>query len=73
MCEFVSWKEYQGKLYYLDNDKLNTKDGRSLVKYLKDNNSLHDLCGHGAIERYYPELKESYLEFPFSCRQDRLY
>ena len=56
MCEFVSWKEYDGKLYYLDNDKLNTKDGRALIKFLKDENSLCDLCGHGAIERYYPEI-----------------
>ena len=56
MCEFVSWKEYNGKLYYLDNDKLNTKDGWALIKFLKDKKSLCDLCGHGAIERYYPEI-----------------
>ena len=57
MCEFVSWIEHDGELFYLDNDKLDTKDGRALVKYLKDNNSLKDMCGHGAIRRYYPELK----------------
>ena len=62
MCEFVSWKKYKENLYYLDNDKLNTKDGRDLLKYLKDNNSLYDICGHGAIEKYYPELKDKLVD-----------
>jgi len=57
MCEFISWKEYKGKNYFLTNADLDTKEGRKLLKYLKDNNSMCDLCGHGAIEGYYPELK----------------
>jgi hypothetical protein len=53
MCDFVSWKEYEGKAYFLTNSDLETKEGRKLLKPgVKD-----DLCGHGAIENYYSELK----------------
>ena len=43
MCEFISWKEYKGKNYFLTNADLDTKEGRKLLKYLKDNNSMCDL------------------------------
>jgi len=53
MCEFVSWIEFEGKEYFLVNADLETKEGKKLllppVKV--------DLCGHGAILSYYPELK----------------
>ena len=53
MCQFISWKEYKGKAYFLTNADLNTKQGKELLKdEYKD-----DICGHGAIEHYYPELK----------------
>ena len=54
MCEFVSWIEYDDEVYFLDNDKLNTKEGRSLLKI---EGMEQDICGHGAIVEYYPELK----------------
>ena len=57
MCQFVSWIEEDKEVYYLDNNSLMTKEGKKLLKYLKDNNSLCDLQGHGALRRYYPELK----------------
>ena len=53
MCEFVSWKEYDGHVYFLQNSDLETKEGRKLLKA----DVIADLCGHGAIESYYPELK----------------
>ena len=31
MCNFLSWIEYKDNLYYLDNTKLNTKEGRDLI------------------------------------------
>lgn len=53
MCEFISWKEHEGKNYFLTNADLETKDGAKLLK----SDVKADLCGHGAIENYYPELK----------------
>ena len=53
MCEFISWIEYDGHEYFLKNNDLETKEGMKLLKSdVKD-----DLCGHGAILAYYPELK----------------
>ena len=53
MCEFISWKSFEGKNYFLTNDDLNTKEGEKLLKP----EVIADLCGHGAIESYYFELK----------------
>ena len=53
MCEFISWKSYEGKNYYLTNEDLETKAGKELLKP----EFVADICGHGAIEHYYPELK----------------
>ena len=54
MCHFVSWIELNGKEYFLTNAELETKEGNKLLKSdVKD-----DLCGHGAILAYYPELKD---------------
>ena len=53
MCEFVSWKEYEGKNYFLTNANLDTKEGKALLK----DEYRADIEGHGAIEHYYPELK----------------
>ena len=54
MCHFISWIEYKDEVYFLDDTKLNTKEGRELLKAeYKD-----DLLGHGAIRHYYPELKD---------------
>jgi len=53
MCQFVSWKKYENKAYFLTNSDLDTKEGKKLLNAeVKD-----DLCGHGAIESFYPELK----------------
>ena len=52
MCEFASWKVYKGKVYFLTDADLNTKEGKKLLKP----EVIDDLSGHGAIENYYPEL-----------------
>ena len=57
MCEFVSWIEYEGHEYFLKNSDLETKEGRRLLK----SDVRDDLCGHGAIRSYYPELKDKGL------------
>ena len=53
MCQFISWKCFGGKNYFLTNEDLDTKEGKKLLKP----DVVDDLCGHGAIEHYYPELK----------------
>ena len=53
MCEFASWKVYNKKVYFLKDLDLNTREGRKLL----DKTVIADLCGHGAIESFYPELK----------------
>jgi len=53
MCQFVSWVEYEGKEYFLTNSDIETKEGSKLLK----SDVRDDLCGHGAILSYYPELK----------------
>jgi len=53
MCQFISWKEYQKEVYFLTNADLDTKAGKELL----EPEYVSDLCGHGAIEHYYPELK----------------
>ena len=39
MCHFISWIEFNGSVYFLDDNKLNTKEGRQLLKteYIADN------------------------------------
>jgi hypothetical protein len=52
LCEFISWIELDGHEYFLTNADLETKAGKKLLlSDVKD-----DLCGHGAILSYYPEL-----------------
>ena len=52
MCHFISWIELNKEIYFLDDLKLNTKEGRKLLNAeYKD-----DILGHGAIRHYYPEL-----------------
>ena len=57
MCEFISWIEYKDNIYFMDDTKLNTKEGRELIKYL-GNQYADDIKGHGAIRHYYPEIKD---------------
>jgi len=54
MCEFASWIEYKGRVYFLVNGDLETTEGKKLLAP----DVIADLCGHGAIEAYYPELKD---------------
>jgi len=53
MCQFVSWKKHENKVYFLTNSDLETKEGKKLLKA----EVIDDLCGHGVIESFYPELK----------------
>jgi hypothetical protein len=43
MCEFVSWIEFEGEIFYLNNQKLKTKKGKELIKYLVDR-FKYDIC-----------------------------
>ena len=52
MCEFISWTEYKGKLYYLTNYELNMRPGIEFKKKLH-NNFYGDIVGHGAIKGYF--------------------
>jgi hypothetical protein len=52
MCDFISWIEKDGKIYYLDKHCLLTKEGKELRKYLGDHFE-NDIKGHGAIDRYW--------------------
>jgi len=52
MCEFLSWTEYKGKLYYLTDFELNTRDGEKLKKKL-DYAFYEEIKGHGAIKEYF--------------------
>jgi hypothetical protein len=53
MCQYASWKEYEGQAYFLTNADLETKEGKNLLAP----DYIVDIKGHGAIEHYYPELK----------------
>ena len=53
MCNFVSWIRFEKKIYFLQNEDLDTKDGLKLL--IPD--VVADLCGHGALRSFYPELK----------------
>ena len=50
MCHFISWIEYEKKLYYIEDKDLDTKEGKELIAYCKNSD---DLMGHGAIRKYY--------------------
>ena len=50
MCEFLSWKEYQGEILFLTDEIIAPR----LEDYKKFNPGWRDdLCGHGAIEWYH--------------------
>ena len=54
MCNFVSWKDVNGKLYYLTGADKTTKEGRSLIKEKYFGNEYHeDIKGHGAVSIYW--------------------
>jgi hypothetical protein len=52
MCEFISWIEYEKKNYFLTDKDLESKEGKSLIKFL-GNDFQEDIKGHGAIRTYY--------------------
>ena len=51
MCEFISWIEYENKNYFLTDKDLESKEGKSLIKFL-GSNFQEDIKGHGAIRIY---------------------
>ena len=53
MCEFISWYEYKGKLYYLTDEKVFSHEGIKILKDCKDN----DLIGHGAIRLFFKKTE----------------
>ena len=52
MCEFISWIEYENKNYFLTDKDLESKEGKSLIKFL-GNSFREDIKGHGAIRTYF--------------------
>jgi len=52
MCNFISWIEHKGNVYFLDDSKLNTRQGKELLRP----EYISDLSGHGAIRHFYSEL-----------------
>jgi hypothetical protein len=56
MCNFISWYEKDGVVFFLTDDDLATKAGKKLRKELGDQYA-EDIKGHGAIARYF-ELNE---------------
>ena len=52
MCPFISWIEHKDNVYFLDDSKLNTKQGKELLRP----EYISDLLGHGAIRHFYSEL-----------------
>jgi len=55
MCNFLSWIEYQNKLYFLTEADLKTK---TFKQFKKDNERWQeDIKGHGAIRYFHPEIK----------------
>lgn len=51
MCEFISWVEERGKVYFLTGEQLLSDFGQAWVK--GQGISRDDYCGHGTIRRYY--------------------
>jgi hypothetical protein len=54
MCEFVSWLEYKGKIYFLSDKELKSRRGKELSQYghNKDNWRGHwAICWYYGIER----------------------
>ena len=52
MCEFISWIEYEKKNYFLTDKDLESKEGKSLIKFL-GSSFRKDIKGHGAISIYW--------------------
>ena len=52
MCEFISWIEYEKKNYFLTDKDLESKEGKSLIKFL-GSSFREDIKGHGAIRTYF--------------------
>ena len=49
MCNFISWIERDGELYYLTDEEIFSSFGREMLDGCQDN----DFIGHGAIRRYF--------------------
>jgi len=58
MSLFASWIEYKDKVIFLTNEKLATKEGKELKKYLDypSKQYFEDIPEHGAIRKYDYEL-----------------
>ena len=54
MCDFVSWIESDGEIYFMSNKTLATKKGKELSKELHEDNVFHDeISGHSIIGDYF--------------------
>jgi hypothetical protein len=72
MCHFLSWTEFEGKLYYLTADCLKDARGVELRKHL-GRSFNEDVIGHGAIDFYWGlNGKGVHKEFTNFSSPDRL-
>ena len=56
MCNFVSWKEDEaGNVFFLVDKDLKPRKLKEFKEY--NTNWREDICGHGAITWFYPELE----------------
>ena len=55
MCQFASWKEEKGNVFFLEDKDLKGKKFKEYKEY--NPQWAVDIKGHGAIEYFYPELK----------------
>jgi hypothetical protein len=55
MCNFISWIEREGRIYFLQNKDLKGKKFNEFKK-MNGDQWQKDIVGHGAIRHFYPEL-----------------
>ena len=55
MCNFISWIEFENKIYFLENKDLKGKKFAEF-KMMNGDQWMNDIVGHGAIRHFYPEL-----------------
>ena len=58
MCNFISWIEHDGRIYFLENKDLKGKKFAEF-KTMNGDQWQSDIVGHGAIRFFYPELGDA--------------
>ena len=66
MSVFISWYEYQGKLYYLTDAEVFSSEGKKALDGFQGN----DLLGHKAIAKYFFEAEG--IDITGGCRHEQI-